>query len=730
MKTPPAIRGIWLPAIVALVVNLGALTPGFIHDDHRLIEQNELIRDLSRVPDIASEGYWSVDDQSIPNLYRPLTILSFALNHAVGGLQPFGYRAVNLLLHVLVTVMVVQLCRRACGGASPGAASAAPQVAGLLFAVHPVHTEVLGYVVGRAELLAAAGSLGCVLLFLIARAREGQSPRGTHVGLAVISLACFAAGFLAKENAVIAPVLVLAADRWIVGRRIAWRYHLAGAATLLVVLGLRFAVLGGLNPGGIIHEVDNPIAGAPFLQGRLTAVEIIGRYAWLLVAPLRLAIDYSFDTIPLVQGLLEPGVLVGLLLMGAWAVGLATSRRRAPVIAFSLSWMGLTLLPVANLLLPIGTILAERLLYLPSVGFCLLVAAAFQRLESAATASGGSRATTRVGTLRVVAAIVLMALAARSTVRLRDWRDDYSIFKAALAVHPRSVRSLFNYASACETRGEDREARRAYEKAIAIFPQFAPAHYNLAGLHARGESWSEAVRHYREALRQQPGNPRYLVNLGNSLNRTASYSEARVVLARALEADPQSSEAYTNLGAALLGLGETEAAVDAYRQSVRLDPENADYQTNLGLALQRAGRSEEAAAALKRSLALRPGDIDLQAAIGLALLDAGEIASSLQILREVVRRQPEHPIYHYRLGRALEADGRPAEAAEQYRDSIRLSPSSPIPLRSLGILLYRSGERAEARRVLERAEELDGAGSVMDEEARRILRELRNGPGR
>jgi Flp pilus assembly protein TadD len=730
MNTPSTVRrAYWLPAIAALIVNLGALTPGFIHDDHRLIEQNELIRDPSRATEIVSKGYWSVDEASVPNLYRPLTILSFALNHAVGGLRPFGYRVVNLILHVLVTVMVVWLCRRACGGEPPRIATTAPLVGGLLFAVHPIHTEVLGYVVGRAELLAAAGSLGCVLLFLMARAREGEAGRGMHGGLAVASLACFAAGFLAKENAVVAPLLALAADRWIVRRRIAWRYHVAAAVALALVLAVRFAVLGGLNPGGSTHEVDNPIAGAPFLQGRLTAIEIIGRYFWLLVAPVRLAIDYSFDTIPLAQGLLDPGVILGLIVIGAWGAGLAASWTRAPVMALSLSWMGLALLPVANLVLPIGTILAERLLYLPSVGFCLLAGAAFQRMESRAIASGGTRAAPRLGALRIVAAILLVALAARSAVRLRDWRDDHAVFEAAVTVHPRSVRALFNYASACELRGEDGKARRAYEEAIAIFPRFEQAHYNLAGVHARGESWSEAARHYREALRGQPANPRYLVNLGHTLNGMRSYSEARTVLGRALEADPQSSEAYTNLGAALLGLGEADAAVEAYRQSVSLDPGNADYQRNLGIALQRAGRLEYAVAAFRRSLALRPGDVDLQAAIGLLLLDAGEITSALETLREAVRLRPEDPIFRFRLGRALEADGRSAEAAEQYEHSVRLSPSSPVPLRSLGILLYRSGDGAGARRALERAEQLDGKGSVMDEEARRILGELRGATG-
>ncbi|HKN47222.1 MAG TPA: hypothetical protein VJ144_04540, partial [Candidatus Polarisedimenticolia bacterium] len=236
--------------LVACAANLPSLAPGFIHDDHRIIEQNGLIRGMGHLREIVAQGYWSVGSGSVPILYRPVTILSFALNYAAWGLRPFGYRLVDLLLHALVSLLVLGLARRIFGRC-PGRRRLDPALAAaLLFAAHPVHTEVLGEVVGRAEILAAAGTLGCVLAFLRARELQAEEGRGarTLFGLALLS---FALGFMAKENAVACPLLVLLADLLIVGRRPAWSFHAASASMLLICLAVRAAALGSVNPPGL-----------------------------------------------------------------------------------------------------------------------------------------------------------------------------------------------------------------------------------------------------------------------------------------------------------------------------------------------------------------------------------------------------------------------------------------------------------------------------------------------
>ena len=736
-------RAAWLLILVAAAVNLPSLIPGFIHDDHAIVEKNDLVRDPSRLGAIFTKGYWNVSDVPVQNLYRPVTILSFALNHAAGGDHPFGYRLVNLALHLLVTLLLYAVARRVCDaaaparGVAPGPAGAGalldpPLLAALLFAVHPVHTEVLGMIVGRAELLAAAGTLGCLLLFLLGRERAAAG--GRSLPLFGVSIACLVLGFLAKENAVVAPALVLAADLVRAPRRPAWRFHAAAAVGVAGLLALRAAVLGGIAPAGATHDVDNPIVGAPFLQGRLTALAVLARYAALLVAPLRLSIDYSFRQIPLSSGPLDPWVLCGAGLVLAWGLGLLRALRRSPAAAFALAWIGISAAPVSNLLFPIGTIMAERLLYLPSAGFCLLAGLALQRLLSLRPATAAPPASLAAGSppaarlaVHLAAPLILLALALRSEVRYADWRDDYTIFERARAVSPRSVKVHFNYGVAAEERGEDAAAEGAYLAAIALWSGFADAHYNLAGVYARQKRWPDAVAQYRLAADLQPGNVKYLVNLGHALLGDGKAAEARDIVRRALEIDPSSDRAHTMLGSACLALGDPAAAVVAYGEAARLDPKNADYQRNLALAHEESGDLAASAADYRRGLALRPGDPDLLAGLGMVLLKAGERSGALEALEAAVRAAPGHPIHRYQLGRALEADGRPQEAMAQYRESIRLAPSAPVPRRALGLLLHRLGDGAGALEALERAAALDAGGTVMDAEARRLLESLRRG---
>lgn len=711
-------RAVLLLVAVCLLANFGALRPGFIHDDHRIIEQNDLTADLKHLPQIFSSGYWSTADERVTNLYRPLTILSFALDRAVHGLRPLGFRLVNLLLHLLATVLVFRLAGRSFAGPADRAAL----WAALLFAVHPVHAEVLGEIVGRSELLAAAGGLASVLAFLRARVAGERPGSGSAPGpLHALSLASFALAFLAKENAAVVPGLIVLADLLVVRRRPAWKYHLASVATLALILALRLGALGGLNPSGPVHFVDNPIATLSFVDGRLTALAVLARYASLLVWPARLAIDYSYAAIPAATGPFEPGVVAGSLLLAGWGLGVALSWRRAPAAAFALAWMGMALAPVANLLYPIGTIMAERLLYFPSVGFCMLAALALER-GIASTAVGRARPSLAA----VAVALVVLALAARNVSRLRDWRDDYTIFKAALRVEPESVRSLFNYASACEERGDDSPAIESYDKAIRLWPGYADAHYNLAGALSRRKRTQESVAHYREALRLRPGDVRFMVNLAHELIGIDRAAEARDLLRRAVAIDPRSDRAFTTLGMADLALGDPQAALLAYREAARLQPENADYLRNLGMAQSR-NHDPGSADSLRRALQIRPGDPDLMDALGLMLLDAGDGKGAREPLERAVAARPSHPVYRYHLGRALEQTGNLEGAASQYREAIRMAPAVPVAHKALGLLLHRLGDREGAASALERAAELDTTGTVMDDSARALLASLRRG---
>jgi tetratricopeptide (TPR) repeat protein len=663
--------GLLAPLVLGLFAALPSLRPGFIHDDHRIVEQNVLVQDASPWGRIATSGYWTVDERQVPNLYRPVTIASFALNRRATGPGPLGFRLVDLALHLAVVGLLWAAVLRLARAAQAGHAEAAALIAASLFAVHPVHTEALGLVVGRSELLAAGFTLLALVLFLAGRA-------------APLAIGALLLAFLSKESAIAAPFLLLGADL-LVGpkgepRGPRWGFHAAAAGAVGLGLCARIAVLGAVVPAAFTHPIDNPIAHLPFPRAQATALAVLWRDALLMVKPWPLSIDYSYRSIREAASFLDARALAGAVLLVLGGASFWFLRRRRPAAAFALLLLALPLLPVANLIFPIGTILAERLLYLPSAGACLL---------AGLVAAGYSGRPVR----GVVGAVVVLFLLLGWS-RYADWRDDRSIFLAAVHLYPDNVRAQFNYGAASERAGDDAAAEAAYRRAVAVWPRFSDAHYNLGGLLGRRRRWQEATAEYREALADQPGNVTYLVNGGDALTQAGKPADAAVLLERAVGLDRGSDRGWTDLGAAYLAAGRNADALRAWEEAARLLPDDAEAIANRALGREMTGDDPGAAADWERAATLRGGDA----------------------------------ILRYRAGRAWERAGHGDEAAAAYRESILAAPGSPVPRKALGLLLLKRGDRAGAREALERAATLDPSGSIMDAEARRTLEGLVDSP--
>ncbi|MGH9750908.1 MAG: protein O-mannosyl-transferase TMTC1-related protein, partial [Candidatus Polarisedimenticolia bacterium] len=351
--------------LAAALLYLPTLRHDFVFDDHAVIGLNPLLQDARTMPRVLLSPWWNTGSHR-GLLYRPLTSLSFAADRALaGGLRPAWFHAVNVVLHALATLLVTRLAIQILPGL------AGPAAAGLLFAVHPVHVEAVAGVVGRAEILAACGAVGALLCH-----RRAQA--GDRFPLwAASAWVVFLLGLGGKESAAVAPALCLLADaafprpaprrRWIL-------YAGYGAVLGTYLLARRF-VLGSFGLGEPIPFVDNPAAAAGPIQGRLTALGVALRYAGLLLWPRHLSADYSYDQIPVVRTPADPWAIGGLLLVGGVIGAGAWLLRRAPAYGFALLFTAAAFAPTCNLLLFIGTLMAERLLYLPSAGACLLAGA-------------------------------------------------------------------------------------------------------------------------------------------------------------------------------------------------------------------------------------------------------------------------------------------------------------------------------------------------------------------
>jgi protein O-mannosyl-transferase len=472
-------------ASAAALLYLGTTWFDFAYDDPSVVESHPQVTGHAWSSIFSSPYHVGAAVRVPTGAYRPLTIASLAANHVVSGLHPWSYHLVNVLLHALAAALVAVLTVEL--GWTPGAAL----VAALAFAVHPVHVEAVANVAGRAELLSTA--LALLALLAYARAR-----------LAAFAILLTAALF-AKENAVtILGVVALweavrpAPEGGVRARLRAAAKPLAAAAVpIAVYLVARFAVLGGLTLApGSVTSIENPVLGLPPLAHAATVLAVFGRAVSLILTPVRLSPDYGYAEIVPQSSLLAPGPLVGGVALLGLSLLISYCWRCAPQVAFLVGSALATYAIVSNAFFLIGTVLGDRLMYLPSVFACILFGVA-----ASAVAARVSRRAAVVG-----AGVVVAALAARAAAYVPAWRDDATLFEFAARVAPRSVRALGGWGGELAAQGRLDEARMVLDRALAIAPDFIPNRLNRAAVAFSYGDLEAAAADARRVLVLDPGN--------------------------------------------------------------------------------------------------------------------------------------------------------------------------------------------------------------------------------
>ena len=539
-------RWLWLAiALLALLPYLNGLAGDFVFDDVGVIRDNPVIQ-----RDAPWRVFTTVYEPGA--LYRPLTMLTYVANARVDG-APLGFHAVNVLLHVAVALAFYALAMQLL------AAPRAAWIAAALFAVHPIHTEAVTGIVGRAELLAALGSL--LALLALARALRRDSEYGRWLA---VSLLAFAAGLLSKESAFTTIGLVLIvhwrlapADR--VQRRVEVLapYVAVGAA----YLALRLLVIGSIGLPVPPGALDNPLAHVDTATRVRTATLVLWDYLAMLVAPVRLSADYSFNQVPLALSWYEPRFwMAAALLSGMAAVALALWRRR-PEITVAAALFAIPLALTANLLFPIGTIKGERLLYLPSAGACLAVGWLLAWLSASRPRTAGA-----------VVTALLALFAARTWVRNDDWRNEQTLYAAAVRVAPESAKAHHNLAVALQRAGDYDNAVAHYYRALFIYPDYAAASFGIGHVATLRGDDAEAERWYRDALRRDDQFAKAHLQLGLLYQRRADYPAAESAFTAGLASEPDNPLLLVNLAAARLSQGNRWGARTALAKLDRVEP--------------------------------------------------------------------------------------------------------------------------------------------------------------
>ncbi len=441
-----------LIALLAVAASLTGIQNGFALDDVEIIARNDRVHSLSSIWLIFAEPYWPPEMGS--SLYRPFTVLAFALQWTIGGGSPLPFHVTSILVYALCSVAVLRLCEEIVDWPVAWLAAA-------LFAVHPVHVEAVANVVGQAELWAALLSIVAATLFIRVR-RRGDMRR---FDITVIA-ALYGGALMFKEHVIVLPALLVAAELTIVGQGRAVS-RLRGIAPLLgamAVVGLGFlvirtAVLGEFEGGGtspIFLEQD-------FVSRFLTMLRVVLEWIRLFFWPAELAADYSASRIRLASRF-EPDMLPGAAVLAGAILIAVHFRRTNPALTLGIAWAGIALLIPSNLIVVTGFVLAERALFLPSVGVMLVAASALSAVVRMAPEAG-----TASRTLVAVVVVLILALGvARSSTRNTIWKNNETLITQTVEDAPSSARAHMMLAQLHLDRGDVKHAIEETSLALLV----------------------------------------------------------------------------------------------------------------------------------------------------------------------------------------------------------------------------------------------------------------------
>ncbi|XP_063709260.1 protein O-mannosyl-transferase TMTC1-like isoform X2 [Culicoides brevitarsis] len=563
-------------AVIAVGCYLNGIHGDFVHDDIPAITMNKDVLGATPLTHVFRNDFWGtpMSDINSHKSYRPLTTLSFRLNHVLFGLHSIWFHATNVLLHAVACVLFTKVCTTIAGLRKNFAI-----FAGILFAIHPIHTEAVTGIVGRADVLACIFFLVSILVY------HGQidDPDSTSILLSTI---LGGLSMLAKETGITVLLINLMFDvykswpslkRTIVDVRWSeetYQFARRFSRVLLsmgVLLAIRLALLQGSLPR--FSQQDNPAAFHPNIYVRLMTFCYLAAFNWwLLLCPSTLSHDWQMGSIPLVTSISDARNILTfvtffvLILLSYRALMDFEHHRHVPLV-LGIMMLITPFMPATNLLVTVGFVVAERVLYIPSIGCVLLVVYGAQNLWHAMPKSR---------CIIIITSILLLTAGCLKTLcRNKDWNSRESLLRAGLKVLPHNAKMHYNFGNFLRDSAEHESAIRHYHEALRLWPSYASAHNNLGTLL---DSPEMAEQHFLAAIRYSSEHINAHYNLGRLYRKCNKTDESVHLLERCIKLEPRFVPAYLELVKIYRGW----SAGRILQRVVQINPKNADLRVQYG----------------------------------------------------------------------------------------------------------------------------------------------------
>ncbi|XP_054166364.1 protein O-mannosyl-transferase Tmtc3-like [Oppia nitens] len=577
-----------LLAIVSMAVYMNAWKCRFVFDDVSAIVNNRHIRTNETTwLSVFGTDYWGTDiaSEHSHKSYRPLTVLTFRLNYLVNGLEPYGYHIVNVLLHLLVTQLYHRFSLQLLSSRRISL------MASIFFAVHPLKTEAVTGVVGRAELLATVFFLISLMAYM-----------NSKYHIFVVSVIC---AILSKEQGLTVLAVCVTYEMTKCFQRrpppnssIKKSLFITTLLTIFasILLAFRIYIMGGPNQFPVFTKFDNPASFEPYPTRQLTYNYLLSLNSWLMLYPFRLCCDWTMKSIVLISDIYDQRNIwtlifytVFILLAIRSLVNLFRYRNHCLIIALSL--IVFPFIPASNLVFPVGFVIAERTLYIPSTGYSLLMAIGIDAIEN--------RYFNRLKIKKFLLIIYCLTIAMfclKTQSRNEDWSDELSLFSSAIKVNKNNAKLYNNIGHHYERQKQYEEALKYFEKAADQQIDDLGSQINIArtlinlGQQSKAEQmlWKLKPKVKLSAINNRIV-PNYLnlwINLANIIVRNETrLSEAESLYKELIQMRSDFIEAYINLGDVLIRQSKLSEAIDVYHNGLLLNriDRKADLYFNLGV---------------------------------------------------------------------------------------------------------------------------------------------------
>ncbi|KAK3578086.1 hypothetical protein CHS0354_006745 [Potamilus streckersoni] len=787
-----------LPSAVALILYLNTLGADFAYDDSRAIKKNQDLQPETPIVNIFYDDFWGtpLTHSGSHKSYRPLCVLTFRINYFFGELDPWGYHLGNVLCHVITTAVFTYLSRLLLKDTLGTA------VSGILFAAHPVHTEAVAGIVGRADVLASFFFMLSLLSYMKYVELRDITWHSGGTNLRLLYVLCtglfVTASLLTKEQGV--TVLAVCATYDLFVRH---KVRITDIAEIFkkdnsmggVLEGLFFLFMVGVslvtfriyfmgNSPPEFAPSDNPASDSDSLLTRtLTYLLLPSLNFWLLLCPRILSFDWSMEAIPLVEtftdyrnlftalfysSLIYLAVNIVLQIHNSHSIvsaktGIENTKKSkilehkhfiknkySPelpkyipndlnIFIISVAIIVFPFIPATNLFFYVGFVIAERVLYIPSMGFCLLVAKGVSGIYRKLCKTDMQRR----GLLMAVV-ILCMLLSWKTVLRNKDWQTEENLYRSGIAVNP--AKAWGNLANIFNEKGMKKEAEEAYRNALSHRGNMADVHYNLGLLLQDQKRYDEAIISYKTAIqcraklsmgylnlgilfaqvgRQEEARKMYLLcadldtsglkdprlhestkisclyNLGRLYIEQNRNKEALEVYQKAVQRMPsyyQAQSLYNMIGEVYFNLGDLVLAEEWYLKALQAKPNHVPAHITLSKLFQKKGDRVTAEKWLKKGREADPSDFRADLYYAQFMAGIGKLQEAAVMFDSAVRKSPDDFDLCFAAADIFRQVGRNGDAENMYLKATQLKPENAIAYMNLGAMLHINNKFEAAER--------------------------------